>query len=77
MKLCSGDNHYTTAPAAQKTFSPKKFYQVDGHQHFKMELLGAVQSLQGNLLSRELYAQETSAFFTALVFIADAHGLSR
>ena len=66
MKLCSSDNHYTTAPTAQKTFSRKKYYQIDGHQYFKMELLGSLQSLQGNLLSRELYAQEPSAFFTGL-----------
>ena len=52
MKLCNSDNHYTAAPTAQKTCSRKKFYQIDDHQHFKMELLGALQSLQGNLLSR-------------------------
>ena len=45
-----------------KKCNPKEFYPIDDHQHFNMELLCALKSLQDYLLCRYQYAQNTCGY---------------
>ena len=46
-------------PKAQKCVGFGWFYRIDDYQHFNMELPGALQSSQDNLLCKYRYAQKS------------------